>query len=118
MKKIIFASLVALAILSGAALTADASSGHKTSKHQQQKNSAHRNDKTRTGTVDSVSSNSFVLKTKHKSYTVNIGSKTHLTNKDSNNFSLGDIKNGDRVKVSGKLSGTTLDAHSVKDLSR
>ncbi len=72
------------------------------------------------GTVDTmnVAANSITIKTEAGvTYTVNLSSSTKVLNENFVNISLGDIKVGDKVRVFGTLSGSTINALIVRDVS-
>ncbi len=74
--------------------------------------------KTITGKVTSVSSSSISVSSGSKKYTVDVSSKTKITDKNGKSITLSNIKKGDKVKAKGTLSGKTLDAGKVKDTTR
>lgn len=70
------------------------------------------------GTVDSVASDSFTLKTKTQTDTVKVSSATKLLDKSGKAMQLGDIQSGDSVNARGTFSGTDVSATLVRDLTR
>lgn len=104
LQKVIATSLMAFIAILGLAFSADAkSTNHK---------------KVISGQVTSISSSSFVLKTKKKNYTIDVSSSTKLRNKNGDTIKLSDIKDNDTVKATGTLSNSTLSASKVKDKTR
>lgn len=70
------------------------------------------------GTVASVTTNSFVIKTgDDNTATVKVSGTTKLIRLPRTNIAMADIKVGDRVWVQGTRSGDTITATTVYDLS-
>ena len=81
------------------------------------KTSVHKKTSHISGTVVSVSSDSFSLKTKKTTYTVDVNSDTSLLSKTGKTIKISDIKTNDSIKATGKISGKTMAATKVKDKS-
>ena len=71
------------------------------------------------GTVSNVntSTNSFTLTIDGTPYTVNVVAGAKIVNKNYGTISLSNISNGDTVRVWATVSGTTLTAYLVRDVS-
>lgn len=69
------------------------------------------------GTVSAVSGDSFTLTVHSKDYTVNTSSSTRIKNRKWHNISVADIQVGNKVRVHGSVSGTTVTAQIVRDIS-
>lgn len=69
------------------------------------------------GVVSSVSDNSLEIKSGNKTYAVELSSTTRILNLKWNKISLGDIKNGDKIRVFGTVSSNKITAQTVRDIS-
>jgi hypothetical protein len=69
------------------------------------------------GIVSAISENSLTLKKGNKTFTVNTSTETRILNKNWNAITLSEIKIGDKVRVIGTLSETTITAKTIRDIS-
>lgn len=68
------------------------------------------------GTVDTISDNSLTITRGTKTFTVNTASDTRLLNRSWKTIAFSDIKTGNKIKVSGTISGTTITARTIRDI--
>ncbi len=73
--------------------------------------------KTVQGTVKSVSTDSLVLSVRSTDYTVTTASATRIVNRVWRHIKLSDINAGDKARVFGKISSTTIAAQIIRDIS-
>lgn len=73
--------------------------------------------KTLQGTVKTVSTDSLVLTVRSADYTVTAASTTRIVNRVWRKIALSDIQVGDKVRVFGKVSSTTVSAQIIRDIS-
>lgn len=122
---------LALAIgASGLTLTASANTVNtktRTEKHQSLtkitrvkkteavKSIAHR--RTIPGVVSAISTDSITMKQGTKTYTVTTSTTTRTLNRKWQTIALSDIKAGDKIRVSGTVTGTAVTAQTVRDIS-
>ena len=69
------------------------------------------------GTASNVSGNSFTLMIDGTPYAVTVAAGAQIVNKNYGTISLSNISNGDTVRVWATVSGTTLTAYLVRDVS-
>ncbi|HCO99434.1 MAG TPA: hypothetical protein DIT56_02395 [Candidatus Moranbacteria bacterium] len=70
------------------------------------------------GIVQSISANSLIMTKGNKTYTVAISGATRLLNRKWITItSFSDIKEGDKVRIFGTISGTNITAQTVRDIS-
>lgn len=69
------------------------------------------------GTVKSASTDSLVLTVRSTDYAVAIASTTRIVNRIWRRISVSDIGAGDKVRVFGKISSTTIAAQIIRDIS-
>jgi hypothetical protein len=69
------------------------------------------------GIVSSVSADSLVIKRGDKIFTVNVSGETRISNRYWKTIALSDIKEGDKVKISGAIADTTVTAKTIRAIS-
>lgn len=73
--------------------------------------------KTLQGTAKIISGNSFVLTVRKTDYSVTVADSTRVVDRVWHKINLSDIRNGDKVRVFGKIDGTAISAQIVRDIS-
>jgi len=100
---------LALAIgTSGLTLTASANTTNV-------RNITHR--RTIPGIVESILDDSLTMTKGNKIYTVSIPSTTRVLDHRWNTMPFSDIKKGDKVRISGTISGTNITAQTIRNIS-
>jgi hypothetical protein len=69
------------------------------------------------GTVTAIGDNSLTITHRSKTFTVNVSDTTRLLDLKWATILFSDIKVGDRVRVLGTLSDTSISAKTVRDIS-
>lgn len=69
------------------------------------------------GTVSEKTGSTITLTRGAKTYTVNASTDTRVLNKTWNTIALSDIKVGDKIRVFGTVSDTTISAKTIRDIS-
>ena len=69
------------------------------------------------GTVTEISGDNITITRGSKTYTVTTSSTTKFINLKWKTIALSDIKKGDKIRVFGTLSDTTITAKTVRDIS-
>ncbi|HAR99509.1 MAG: hypothetical protein US57_C0026G0006 [Candidatus Moranbacteria bacterium GW2011_GWC2_37_73] len=69
------------------------------------------------GIVQSISADSLIMTQGNKNYTVAISGATRLLNRKWNTIPSSDIKEGDKIRIFGTISGTNIVAQTIRDIS-
>ena len=69
------------------------------------------------GVVSAVSTDSLTITQGTKTYTVATSSTTRVLNRQWKAINLSDIKEGDKIRVFGTVSGTNITAQTVRDIT-
>ncbi|MDD5397016.1 MAG: hypothetical protein PHW24_03075 [Candidatus Moranbacteria bacterium] len=69
------------------------------------------------GAVSSIGDNSLTVTRGAKTFTINIASDTRLLNRSWKAIAFSDIQTGNKIRVAGTISGTTLTAKTIRDIS-
>ncbi len=69
------------------------------------------------GTIKEIGSGSFVLTVRDTNYAVTTSASTRIVNRTWHKITLSDIKVGDKVRVYGLITGTSIAAQIVRDIS-
>ncbi|NTV41067.1 MAG: hypothetical protein HGA61_02220 [Candidatus Moranbacteria bacterium] len=76
-----------------------------------------RHRKSISASVVSVSDNFLTATRGSKTFTIKTSEHTRLFDKDWKRIKITDIKNGDKIKVSGTLSELSITARTIRDIS-
>jgi len=69
------------------------------------------------GTIGAISGSAFTFVKEGNTYTVTTGSSTKFVNRNWSTIAFSDLLAGDKVRVYGSVSSTTLAAEVLRDLS-
>ena len=69
------------------------------------------------GFVSSISNDSITIKKGNKEFIVKISNETRILDRTWKTINLSEIKTGHKIRVFGTLSGTTVTAQTIRDIS-
>jgi hypothetical protein len=69
------------------------------------------------GTVTGISDSNITITRGTKTYTVATSSSTKFINLHWKAITISDVKSGDKIRVIGTISGTTITAKTVRDIT-
>jgi len=87
----------------------------RSKKDENVRNITHR--RTIPGIVESILDDSLTMTKGNKIYTVSIPSTTRVLDHRWNTMPFSDIKKGDKVRISGTISGTNITAQTIRNIS-